>query len=262
MNEESILSLRNVKAGYGMTTILKDISLDVKKGEILTLAGCNGSGKSTLLKAAARQIVLQSGEIILNGKTLLAYSHKEFAKTAAFLTQTPGIPAISVENLVLHGRFPYLGLSRKMTKEDKEKAEQAMEMAGVVSLRKRDLRQLSGGERQKAFLAMVIAQDTEVMFLDEPTTYLDIGKQFEILELVKRINKEGKTIVMVLHDLSHILSYSHRVALMEKGSIVALDQPEKIYRDGLLDVLFGVKGHFAQKEKVYYFTPSYQKVES
>lgn len=259
MNDKTILSLHNVNAGYGMSTILFDVSLEIKKGEILTLAGCNGSGKSTLLKVSSRQIPLKSGKILLNGKMLSAYSQKELAKTISFLTQMPSTPAISVESLTLHGRFPYLGFSRKITKEDKEKVEQAMEMAGVASFRRRDLRQLSGGERQKAFLSMVIAQDTDVLFLDEPTTYLDIGKQFEILELVKKINRGGKTIVMVLHDLSHVLSYSDRVALVEKGEILALDDPKKIYENGLLDAVFGVQGHFAEREKVYYFTPFCKK---
>ena len=120
------------------------------------------------------------------------------AKQAALLPQSRSIPGIPVEQLVRHGRFPYLGLSRRPGREDKEKVAEAMELAGVADMRHRDLRSLSGGERQKAYLAMVIAQDTDLIFLDEPTTYLDIGKQFEILELIRRLNREGKTIVITI----------------------------------------------------------------
>lgn len=250
-----ILSLRHVTAGYGTTPILHDISLEIRQGEILTLAGPNGCGKSTLLKTAARQLPLQSGEIRLKNRPLSDYAPKELAKTAAILPQAQRIPGISVESLTLHGRFPYLGLTRKPSKTDKEKAEEAMERAGILSLRRRDLRELSGGERQKAYLAMVIAQDTELIFLDEPTTYLDIGRQFEILELIRRLNKEGKTIVMVLHDLAHALTYSHRIAVLEKGRLLCVKEPEDLYAHGILNQVFGVKGHRAENENTYYFTP-------
>ena len=133
-----------------------------------------------------------------------------------------------------------------------------MELAGVADMRHRDLRSLSGGERQKAYLAMVIAQDTDLIYLDEPTTYLDIGKQFEILELIRRLNREGKTIVMVLHDLAHALTYSHRIAVMEKGCLLAVRQPEELFQSGLLNDVFGVEGHWAAEEKTYYFTPHHK----
>ncbi|WP_455957780.1 ABC transporter ATP-binding protein [Anaerotignum lactatifermentans] len=172
---ESVLTFSGVATGYASKKILEDITLDVKRGEILTLAGPNGCGKSTLLKAAARQLPLMAGEIMLFGRKLDDFSQKEMAKQAALLPQSRSIPGIPVEQLVLHGRFPYLGLSRRPGKEDKEKVAEAMELAGVADMRHRDLRSLSGGERQKAYLAMVIAQDTDLIYLDEPTTYLDIG---------------------------------------------------------------------------------------
>lgn len=255
---ESLLTFSQVATGYGSKKILENITLDVAKGEILTLAGPNGCGKSTLLKAAARQLPLMAGEITLCGKKLDAFSQKELAKQMALLPQSRSVPSIPVEQLVLHGRFPYLGLSRRPGREDKEKVAEAMELASVADMRHRDLRSLSGGERQKAYLAMVIAQDTDLIFLDEPTTYLDIGRQFEILELIRRLNHQGKTIVMVLHDLAHALTYSHRLAVMEKGQLLAVDQPEKLFRSGLLNDVFGVEGHWAVEEKTYYFTPHHQ----
>lgn len=255
---ESVLTFSGVATGYGSKKILEDISLDVQRGEILTLAGPNGCGKSTLLKAAARQLPLMAGEIALFGRKLDDFSQKELAKQAALLPQSRSIPGISVEQLVLHGRFPYLGLSRRPGREDKEKVAEAMELAGVADMRHRDLRSLSGGERQKAYLAMVIAQDTDLIYLDEPTTYLDIGRQFEILELIRRLNRQGKTIVMVLHDLAHGLTYSHRMAVMEKGRLLAVRQPEELFQSGLLNDVFGVEGHWSAEEETYYFTPHHK----
>lgn len=252
---EDMLTFSHVAAGYGNKKILADITLDVKKGEILTLAGPNGCGKSTLLKTAARQLPLLAGTITLKGRELADFSQKELAKQAALLPQSRSVPGISVEQLALHGRFPYLGMTRRPGKADKEKVAEAMELAGVADMGRRDLRSLSGGERQKAYLAMVIAQDTDLIFLDEPTTYLDIGRQFEILELIRRLNREGKTIVMVLHDLAHALTYSHRVAVMEKGRLLTVEQPEELFQRGLLNQVFGVHGHWAEEEETYYFTP-------
>lgn len=254
MNDENFLSLRSVQAGYGAGTVLQDISLEIKTGEILALVGPNGCGKSTLLKAAARQLMPRQGEIYLKGRPIGAYPPKELARTLAVLPQSQRIPAISVERLVLHGRFPYLGFSRRPSGADLEKVEEALEMTGMADKRKKELHALSGGERQKAFFAMVLAQDTELIFLDEPTTYLDIRRQFEILELICQINRRGKTILMVLHDLSHVLSNSHRVALMEGGRLVAVDRPEHLYQSGALERAFGVRGHYAQQDHVYYFT--------
>lgn len=250
---EEVLSLSHVAAGYGGTPVLQDVSLSVKQGEILTLAGPNGCGKSTLLKTAARLLPCMSGEIRLLGRRLEDYSQKELARTASILPQTRNVPAITVEGLVLHGRFPYLGLSRRMGKKDREAVEEAMALAGILELRGRDLRELSGGERQKAYLAMVIAQDTQVVFLDEPTTYLDIGRQFEILELIRKLNRQGKTIVMVLHDLAHALTYSHRIAVMEKGSLLQVGEPQVLFESRVLDRVFGVTGHCAGGH--YYFSP-------
>lgn len=254
---DAVLSLQGVCAGYGTKNILQSVDLCVKENEILTLAGPNGCGKSTLLKTAAGLLPHTSGKIYIKGKVLADYAPKELAKIAAILPQSRSVPGIRVEQLALHGRFPYLGMMRRPSRGDWEKVEEAMELAGVAAMRDRDLRTLSGGERQKAYLAMAIAQDTPLLFLDEPTTYLDIGKQFEILEMVQILQSRGKTIVMVLHDLAHALTYSTQIAVMQQGAILSVQPPKEVFSSGLLQSVFHVTGHCTQTEtqNIYYFTP-------
>lgn len=249
-----MIELTNVSSGYNGTAIVQNVSLTVPKGSVFTLVGPNGCGKTTLLKTIARLLPCLSGSIRLDGQELASIPRQQLARMLSVLPQSRNIPGITVESLTLHGRFPYLGLSRKPRKEDRQIAEEAMEMADVLRFRNRDLRELSGGERQKAYLAMVIAQDTDLILLDEPTTYLDIGRQFEILELIQKLNKKGKTIVMVLHDLAHALEYSHKIAVMDKGQLLLIDTPQKLFESRCLDSLFHVTGQTATvHEKQHYF---------
>ena len=247
-----MIELRQVTGGYGPVPVLKGINLTIPRGSITTLAGPNGCGKTTLLKIAARLLKPSGGQVLLDGKPVADYGRKEFARMVAVMPQARNVPAITVEGLAMHGRFPYLGLSRKPGAEDHEKVQEALEAVGVWDLRGRDLRGLSGGERQKAYIAMAVAQDTDVIFLDEPTTYLDMGKQFELLELVQKLNQSGKTIVMVLHDLAHSLRFSQRIVVMERGRIAAAGQPEEIFDAGILERVFDVRGH--RDGENYYFT--------
>lgn len=243
----------HVTAGYGGEPVVRDVSLRIPRGKITALIGPNGCGKTTLLRAAGRQLPLYSGEILLDGRPISAYGRKEFARTASFMPQVQVIPAITVRGLVSHGRFPHLGLSRQLRNGDRMAVEQAMEETGVSTWADRDLRELSGGERQRVYLAMALAQETEVIFLDEPTTYLDLGRQFEVLELIQTLNNRGKTIVMVLHDLSQALRYSHQAALMERGRLVLCAGPQALYESGKIDQIFGVEVHWG--EGGWYFTP-------
>jgi len=248
-----MIEFSHVCAGYGSQLILKDITFTVPEGSVATLIGPNGCGKTTLLRAAARQLSLASGEIALDGKPLTTYDRKALARTAAFMPQVRSVPAITVGALVAHGRFPYLGLSRQMRPADKEAVQQAMEAANVTQWARRDLRSLSGGERQRVYIAMALAQDTKVVFLDEPTTYLDLHQQFELLDLVADLNRRGKTIVMVLHDLAHALSCSTQVVLMDRGQVAHCGTPEELSHSGKLEEVFSVQVHRA--ENSYYFTP-------
>lgn len=254
---DAILTLDQVSAGYGQQTVVEHLSLSVHPGEILTLVGPNGCGKSTLLKTIAGHLPPLGGTITLGQKPLPAYRPKELAKTLSLLPQGQPTPDIPVEQLAFHGRFPHLGFQRRLSPLDRQKAEEAMALTGVLPLRHRLLSSLSGGEKQKAYLAMVVSQDTPLILLDEPTTYLDMGRQFELLSLVQTLNQQGKTIVMVLHDLAHALTYSHRIALLHEGRLVCCESPCALFESGALEDVFGVTGHRVPSDMGfdYYFTP-------
>lgn len=248
-----MIEFREVSADYGEKRVLHSLSLQVRRGEVLALIGPNGCGKSTLLRAAARQLPLAEGQILLDGKDIRLFQRTEFARTAAFLPQQmQSPPAITVEALVCYGRYPYLGLSRRLHKTDREAVQQAMKRTGIAGWADRELGSLSGGERQRVYIAMALAQGTKTVFLDEPTTYLDMYCQFELLELIRQLREEGKTVVMVLHDLSLALRYSDRAALMENGRIAACDIPQALAESGQLDRVFQIVTH--RQGDCYFFT--------
>lgn len=235
-----MFELQRVAVGYDEKPLLQNISFAVQNGQITTLVGTNGCGKTTLLKAIARQLPLLEGKILLQGRSIQEYDRKEFARAAAFMPQVRNIPEITVRGLVSHGRFPYLGLSRQMTTKDRAAVEEAMQVTGVARWANRDLRELSGGERQRVYLAMALAQGGQTILLDEPTTYLDVAAQFELLELLRTLAEQGKTVLLVLHDLAQALQYSDRVAVLSQGKLAAFDTPANLFEQKLLDGIFGV----------------------
>lgn len=251
-----MLELRGIAAGYGGTPVLREVSFTVPKGSLTALIGPNGCGKTTLLRAAARQLPLLAGEILLDGRPVSSYGRTEFARKAAFMPQVRSVPAITAGALVAHGRFPHLGFSRRLRPEDRAAVQAAMEATGVADWANRDLRALSGGERQRVYLAMALAQDTDLILLDEPTTYLDPGRQFELLDLIASLPGRGKTAVMVLHDLSHALRYSTQLLLLEQGRLVQRGTPEELYAGGQLDRVFGIRSRRAP-DGSYYFLPPF-----
>ena len=251
-----MLELRGIAAGYGGTPVLREVSFTVPKGSLTALIGPNGCGKTTLLRAAARQLPLLAGEILLDGRPVSSYGRTEFARKAAFMPQVRSVPAITAGALVAHGRFPHLGFSRRLRPEDRAAVQAAMEATGVADWANRDLRALSGGERQRVYLAMALAQDTDLILLDEPTTYLDPGRQFELLDLIASLPGRGKTVVMVLHDLSHALRYSTQLLLLEQGRRVPRGTPEELYAGGQLDRVFGIRSRRAP-DGSYYFLPPF-----
>lgn len=251
------MELRAVTAGYGGADVVKGISLRFQPGEVTVLAGPNGCGKSTLLRAAARLLPLRGGQVLVDGVDTAGWSSRAFARQAALLPQSRPVPEITVEALVLHGRFPYLGYPRRYSREDREAARQAMERTGVAGLEGVPMAHLSGGQRQKVYLAMALAQDTPVLLLDEPTTFLDIAHQLELAETARTLAEEGKAVVMVLHDLNLALSCAHRVAVLEEGQLRRVGAPEEIYASGVLEKVFQVRAHSvetAKGERQYLFS--------
>ena len=226
---------------YGGRQVVSDVSFSVAPGSLTTLVGPNGCGKTTLLRAAARLIEPSRGRILIDGRPAADYRRRELARALAFLPQQRPIPAIPVRMLVSHGRFPYLGLSRRLREEDRRAVAAAMEAAGVSDFADRDLRQLSGGERQRVYLAMALAQNAGTILLDEPTTYLDLRAQFELLELLRQLADRGACVLLVLHELTFALRYSDRMVLLEKGRLAAEGDPRTLAREGWIDRVFGVR---------------------
>jgi ABC-type cobalamin/Fe3+-siderophores transport system ATPase subunit len=238
-----MIKLNNVTSGYMGINIIKNISLNFEKGKIISIIGKNGCGKTTLLKTASKIIEPYSGDILLNGKNIFNMTNKETAKIISYLPQNRDIPNIRVYDLVMHGRFPYLGFPRIPKYEDKIKVQEALHILGIEKYKNKNVKELSGGQRQKVYIGMVLAQDTEIVFLDEPTTFLDINHQLEILEIVKKLKKMGKTVVMVIHDLNSALAYSDMVCLMDKGEVVIYDKPQKVYESRHIEKVFDINCH-------------------
>lgn len=249
-----MLEICNLTAGYPGQPVLQNISISIPAGAVTVIAGPNGCGKSTLLKALAG-ILPASGSVLLDGQELLTLDRRERAQKVAFLPQSRQTPEIAVKNLVLHGRFPYLSYPRCYRKEDMAVAEAAMEKMGISELAERSLTTLSGGQRQKAYIAMALAQDTPVVLLDEPNTFLDIAHQLQLMEQAKRLTEEGKTVVLVLHDLSMALGCADFMAVLSDGTCLFQGSCEEVFLSGCLKNAFGVEvRRFAAPEGwKYYF---------
>lgn len=235
-----MIQINHLSAGYGNAPVLHDLTCAIPRGSITTLVGPNGCGKTTLLRVLTGQFAPIGGGIALHGKELSAYGRKELARTAALLPQTRNIPDLTVETLVQHGRYPHLGLSRRLTENDRKIVQTAMEQADVASLAHRYLRELSGGQQQRAYIAMALAQDTPLIILDEPATHLDLGRQFELLELIRQLRQTGKTILLVLHDLDHALRCSDRIILLDQGHLVQQGTPRQLLDSGSLAQVFQI----------------------
>lgn len=214
-----MLEIRNLSAGYGSHAVISHMNLDIPEGCFTAIIGPNGCGKSTLLKAIAG-ILPVSGSISFQGEDLTTLSPKQRAQKIAFLPQNRTVPELTAEKLVLHGRFPYLTYPRRYRNCDQAAAADAIRQLGIGHLSQRYLPTLSGGERQKVYLAMLLAQHTPVLLMDEPTSFLDISHKFEIAAIGSQLAKQGKTVVMVLHDLELALQYADNLVLLERGNIV------------------------------------------
>ena len=246
-----MLELKNIRAGYGAAEILHGVSLSFKKGSFVSVIGPNGSGKSTLLKAAVGIIPVSSGDITADGVSISTLSRRKLAEKTAYLSQGKSVPDMTVEQLALHGRFPHLSYPRRYTEKDRETVRSALDRLGISDLAKRPLSSLSGGMRQNAYIAMALAQDTDYILLDEPTAYLDIFHQLELMKTLKGLANRGKGIAAVLHDLPLSFTFSDDIVIIKDGAVAAMGAPKEIYSLPVIREVFGIELDYLKEEKAY-----------
>lgn len=237
--------------GYGSSMIVEDLNLQIPDGKITALVGPNGSGKSTILKALSRLLRPNHGSILLDGKSISKMHTKDVAKQLAILPQNPSSPeGLTVSELVSYGRFPHQGGFGVSTEDDKKMIHWALQMTGMMEFAGRPVEQISGGQRQRAWIAMALAQGTDILFLDEPTTFLDMAHQLEVLQLLKRLNEDEKrTIIMVVHDLNHASQYADYILALKQGRIVKEGSPSEVITEHVLREVFGVEANFVTCER-------------
>ena len=236
------LYTEKLRITYGERLIVDGLNLRIPDGRITALVGANGSGKSTILKTMARLLMPKQGSVLLDGKSIMRMPTKEVAKRLAILPQNPVAPeGLTVGELVSYGRFPYQKGFGLLSQEDKAYIRWALEVTGMTELEDRLIDEMSGGQRQRAWIAMALAQGTDILFLDEPTTFLDMAHQLEVLMLLKRLNEEeGRTIVMVVHDLNHASLFAHHIVAIKEGSVIREGSPEEVITRETLQEVFNV----------------------
>jgi ferric citrate transport system ATP-binding protein len=237
------LSAEHLSLSYGSSKILDNIDIEIPEGKITVIIGSNGCGKSTILRSLARLLMPQKGIVYLDGKAIHLQSSKEVAKKLAILPQAPEAPEdITVKDLCYYGRHPHKGLFSRQTPEDHAIVEHALAATKMTDFVNRTLDELSGGQRQRAWISMALAQDTDLLLLDEPTTYLDLAHQIEILELLRDLNVTyGRTIVMVLHDLNQAAQYADHLISIVKGKIFEEGPPEQVFTKNMIKEVFGLE---------------------
>ncbi len=243
-----MIRIEDLYASYDGEEILHGVDAEFPKGKISVLIGPNGCGKSTTVKSILRLDPDFSGRISIDGQDISELSQNELAKKISYVSQNRNVPDISVYNMVMHGRFPYLSYPRRYRKEDREIVSRAIETAGLSEFADRKLENLSGGQRQKAYMAMALAQDTDVIIMDEPTTFLDVKNQFEMMDHARKLTKEGKTVIMILHDMEAVLRYADHVVLMQDGRDVLSGSAEEVLRSKELEEVFGIHTGFYRAE--------------
>jgi iron complex transport system ATP-binding protein len=236
------LLTEELNIGYGENSIIKNISIQIPDQQITTIIGPNGCGKSTLLKAMTRIISYQSGAVILDGKKIAEENTQDLARKLAILPQNPdSAKGLTVGELVSYGRFPYQNGFGRLTKRDYEVIEWALEVTGTIDYKYRNVDSLSGGQRQRVWIAMALAQETDIIFLDEPTTYLDMAHQLEVLELLKKLNiEQNRTIIMVLHDINQAARFSDFIIALKDGKIVKAGSSEEVVQPDVLRDVFHI----------------------
>jgi iron complex transport system ATP-binding protein len=236
------LEARDLSMGYAQTTIIDDLNLLIPSSQVTAIVGPNGCGKSTLLAGLARLHKPSAGQVLLDGKVIGSLPSRDVARRLALLPQDASAPdGLTVSELIHFGRQPHQSLLRQWSEEDQAIVEAALVAADLVDLADRPLESMSGGQRQRAWIAMAIAQATPLLLLDEPTSALDLGHQIEVFELIRQLAAAGKTVVMVVHDLSSACRYADHLIAMHQGHIVASGTPQDIVTPELVEHLYGVR---------------------
>ena len=240
--DKPAMEVRDLSFSYGKNKVLKGISFTIEGGKITTIMGANGCGKSTLFNLMTKNLYPRKGNIFLHGRNIQNLGLKDFAKRVSIVHQyNSSADDITVERLVSFGRTPHMKMMQGRSDEDEKLIEWAMEVTNVEKYRDREVSRLSGGQRQRVWLAMALAQNTKILFLDEPTTYLDIRYQIEILELVKKLNEEyGITIIMVLHDINQAIHFSDRIIGLKDGQVAAQGSPAEVVTPECIRTLYGI----------------------
>jgi iron complex transport system ATP-binding protein len=235
------LAARGLTLAYDDRAVVDGLDIDVPDGELTVIVGPNACGKSTLLKALARVIRPAAGDVLLDGSSLRALRPKAVARRVAMLPQSPVAPeGISVRDLVARGRYPHQELFRTASASDRSAVDDALERTSTAALADRSVDELSGGQRQRVWIAMVLAQQTDIVLLDEPTTFLDIAHQYDVLELAAALHADGRTVVAVLHDLNQAARYATHLVVMSAGRIVASGAPSAVVTESLVEEVFGL----------------------
>ena len=235
-----MLELKKLSAGYPGRDVLRDVDLNFTPGRVTVLLGPNGCGKSTLLRAACGLLPVSGGEALLDGTPLTDYRPQQIAQKIAYLPQSRSVPNITARRMVLHGRFPYLSYPRRYRREDYAAADRALEQVDALEIADRSVAELSGGQRQKVYLAMALAQDTETILMDEPTTYLDIRHQMEVMALARTLAQQGKAVVLVLHDLCLAMEIADEIVVLWDGRLQQAGTPEEVFASGVLNRVMGI----------------------
>jgi iron complex transport system ATP-binding protein len=238
------LQARDVVLAYERNVVVDGLSVEVPDGGFTAVVGPNACGKSTLLRGLARMLKPRAGAVLLDGEEIRSLPTRQVALRLGLLPQTSTAPdGITVAGLVARGRHPHQRLLRQWSGEDERAVREAIEQTGVADLAERPVDELSGGQRQRVWLAMALAQETPLLLLDEPTTFLDIAHQMEVLDLCARLHAQGRTLVAVLHDLNHACRYATHLIAMKDGAIVAQGDPREVVDEPLVEAVFGLACH-------------------
>ncbi|MEG1254386.1 ABC transporter ATP-binding protein [Clostridium sp.] len=248
------ISVKNLSVSYEDNIIIEDMDLSIPRGKISIIIGANGCGKSTLLKTISRINKPKSGDIFINDKNIKKIKEKNIAKEVAFLPQGPVCPSgLTVRELVAYGRFPHQKIIGGLNTHDKEVIDWAIEETGLSEFADREVENLSGGQRQRAWIAMTLAQETEIIMLDEPTTYLDMSYQLEVLEVLQKLNREKNiTVVIVLHELNNACRFADNIIGLKKGKIICEGKPMEVINKINLKEIYGINANLKKSENGEY----------